>query len=244
MECIILAAGKNERLQGMVAPYHKPLIVVNGKPLIVQLIEDCIPRFSSIILVLAPQNAVAVCSILTATKLLDQVHVVIQPDARGPGEALARGLRLVKTLQVMILCGDNIVGADALDSVLDAAKSGASSIYFGARAVYDREKAKNFTRLTPVTYKFEEGSTISYGAGGNGRETHICWIGPLVINSLAGHEVFSGLSTKFVGLGEIKIGSHLNALHAQPVPVYVKCYDIGLPEAVAERSKFDDQNKA
>ena len=45
MDVVVLAAGKNERLEGVVAPYHKPLIVLNGRPLIKSLVIDAYTTF-------------------------------------------------------------------------------------------------------------------------------------------------------------------------------------------------------
>ena len=64
MDLIILAAGRNERLHGTVPAFMKPLLLVDGQPLIVRLVREALDagvletydEVGRVIVVAAPQN--------------------------------------------------------------------------------------------------------------------------------------------------------------------------------------------
>jgi GTP:adenosylcobinamide-phosphate guanylyltransferase len=66
VDTVILAAGRGARLNGIAAPFHKPLLIVNGMPLIVQLVRAAHATFrgsdetARVVVVVAPENAQAI----------------------------------------------------------------------------------------------------------------------------------------------------------------------------------------
>lgn len=115
---IVLAAGRGSRLEGIAAPFYKPLLVVNGQALLVSALTT--KEFTNSVVVLSPSNAAV--AIPLVTDAVDRpVNFVVQPTPTGPGDALLLGLQMLTGLgcdKFVAVMGDNTSSREALDSVL------------------------------------------------------------------------------------------------------------------------------
>src|SRR5689334_1907257 len=105
MDAVILAGGKGSRLDGVMPPYMKPFMPVNGVPLITRIVDQVHGYVARTFVVVAPENAMQMAHVLNGRK----VFMVVQQDATGPGDALMLGLALTKQDTVLLLMGDNLM---------------------------------------------------------------------------------------------------------------------------------------
>lgn len=234
MDVVVLAAGSNQRLRGIVAPYMKPLLVVNGKCLVVnavQLALEVVGEGDTVIVVAAPQNALPITEVLNDACPGGGWNVVIQPHAGGPGEGFLRAAGMVHSREVMILLGDNMLSAHDVLNV--AQHEDESPLRIGYRRVV--EGGELFTRIT------KEGDIIEGvpgGLWGDGR--YRIWVGPLVVPTLETIKLLIGKAAELkeaVGFGfsttktpELKIGKYLGELGLKPFLVPVSSEDVGTPD--------------
>lgn len=104
ISAIILAAGANTRLGGVVPPYMKPLILVNGKPLLHHAVDHAVKDWcvEQVIIVVSPDNAKAICSIEDPGR-----QYILQPQPIGVVDAIQRAIDIIKNEWTVILCADN-----------------------------------------------------------------------------------------------------------------------------------------
>ena len=108
MDCIILAAGKGTRLRPYTNDVPKPLLAVQGRP-ILDWIIGALPPIGRLVVVvnyLAEQ---------IEDYLVTQPHVknwatVRQKEPRGTGDALMACKGLISSDRVMVLNGDDLIG--------------------------------------------------------------------------------------------------------------------------------------
>ncbi len=108
MDCIILAAGKGTRLRPHTNDVPKPLLAVQGRP-ILDWIIGALPPIGRLVVVvnyLAEQ---------IEDYLVTQPHVknwatVRQKEPRGTGDALMACRGLISSDRVMVLNGDDLIG--------------------------------------------------------------------------------------------------------------------------------------
>ena len=217
MDTVILAAGKGERLDGISAPYHKPLIVVNGLPIIRHAVEHALLLGDDrIIVVVAPENATPIAHVL---KDIDNIDMIVQRTPRGPGDALYTGLKLVNTDRVLVLMGDNLSSQKDVRSVVQA----------GTPAVGTRElpahEAERFTFWDDHFKEWREKIPIL------GSDDYHCWVGPLYVET----EEMKIAIESWVGTehGEVPIGPLFNRFSDGFRMMPVSTIDIGIPEALA-----------
>lgn len=219
MHTIILAAGNGSRLEGIVPTGLKPLLVVNGEPLIKRLVDQ-VRRAkigNAITVVVSPTNAAPICELLG-----EEHRYVVQPSPRGPGDALLRGLRGWDDCRCMVLMGDNWFADEVIPAMVDID----ADFVIGGHEEVDRERAAQFTRVKADVepWLFNEG-TVPRGQG----PWHV-WCGPLIAPEDRLHQMLLAVGS---GAAELKIGPHLNALDVETRRfVYVDAKDIGTPEAV------------
>jgi molybdopterin-guanine dinucleotide biosynthesis protein A len=238
---VILAAGRNTRLRGIVPSYYKPLVIVNGVPLIVSLVRNLWGSVERIVIVVSPENAGPISEIVEANVLTaGRVSYVVQPTARGPGEGVYRGLQAANADRIVLVCGDN--------SIPDNEISGAVSNDFGCVRLLDRcdeegtitcatvitsnvEQASHFTRVPSTADHFIENAPG--GAWGDG--DYRCWIGPLIFNRRLAEKLFGDrvLSYK-IGDPEIKISPVFNDATVNIRPLIGHSVDIGTSDALLE----------
>lgn len=220
MDAVILAAGKSERLTGVVAPYMKPLLVINGKPLIVDIAEKASRQCARIVIVVAPENALQITQIVPDD--LD-AHYVVQPRPKGPGDALKRALWSVSDRDTLLLLADNIVP-----------ELSAFHVEYG-----DFHKDDTVISVQPMVAS--EATRYTYFDGDRWREkepyvvptaTVHAWCGPVRFRTKDMLRVLT--HSPVVQNGEELIGPQFNNfMQGQRRPV-VDSYDIGTPEMVME----------
>lgn len=230
METIVLAAGRGARLEGLAAPFWKPLMVVNGEPLVVTVVRQGVTiNLGRCVVVVSPENAQPICSVLEANRLTGGVDIVVQPTPGGPGEAfLCASPMLNDKHRAMILCADNVIPDDDIKEVASTGGAGCPSLVIGTRVIEDAKEAARFTLVSQAGSIWEGGEDRADLVWDDRRFR--AWVGPLVVNP-------AYLTAALIGQpknGELKIGAHLNEYcdltGEPPVLVPCDCYDVGVPE--------------
>ena len=216
MDCVILAAGKGSRLDGITVPFHKPLLVVNGKPLISHVVDQAMQAGGDIIVVTAPENTLHISQVLGNR----DVTIIVQRVPSGPGAALELGLKLVKSNEVLVLMADNVLGDGDVEAVIGArgnvvgtmnmpAYMAAALTWCGPNAWYEKKMPED------------------------DRTFIIAWLGPLKLIT----EEISGVLRRYekwhATSVETPIGPLFNDLPTLPVTVGVNTIEVGTPEALA-----------
>lgn len=213
MDAVILAGGKSERLGGIVPPYHKPFIVVNGKSLLVTAVDAALDTAARRIVVVATgENALPVWQLVGHRH---NVRVVLSD--RGVGDAVYRGLEVCTDERVLVLMSDNVHGENDVRAVV---RGGDYAI--GMRNM-PKAEAERFTRYDSLTQRWYEGPYAT---------THtpqtrdvITWCGPLVIDRWYGMAALQG---------QQRLGPFLDEICPKARLVPVSTRDVGVPAAVAE----------
>lgn len=240
VDTIVLAAGKNERLSGFVAPYMKPLLLVNGQPLIVDIVRR-LP--GTAVIVVAPENALQVTQVLLASKHVkaSSIRIVVQPEASGPVNAIWAGLPYTTTHCIGVVCADNVIPDADLEQVLNALHPGGICLDINDRAakdalrictsfVEDADAARRFTTVaaTQGVMFHREGDPHPFHLG---LSQCCCWLGPFaapraeLTEAVRRQRVFKNTSMNFV-LNDC--AAHVGRI----VLIEGACKDIGVPEAL------------
>lgn len=207
---LILAAGEGSRLASIAAPFHKPLMVVNGKSIVsAATLELHRIGVDDVTIVVAPQNASAICHVTDGR--VD--NYIIQPKAVGPVDAVARAMRLYAPQdEIILLMGDNIFGADDVRSVANAP----SDVAVGGR-VLPKPDAQRFTRQLP------SGEWIE-GEDDRGAQEMRVWLGPVKFTTEQWTQAWHP--------DAVSIGRMFNDM-TTPTFVPTTSSDLGLPEMYA-----------
>lgn len=223
MDAVILAAGRGSRLSGIAAPFHKPLLVVNGAPLIKTAV-DLSAQVSAerCVIVAAPDNASPINHVAPWW-----ARMVIQREPNGPGLALRLGLEACTSEEVLVLMGDNILTFADVKNVSDT---------FGnviGVSMLEAEEAERFTRARRggkhgELHWVEKVPVTKEDLWNCDRTT--CWVGPIKINRQEMLEAIAAWRRDHEG-GEVPIGPLFNML-TEVVSVNVTSVDIGTPEAL------------
>ena len=209
--CIILAAGANERLKGLVPSFMKPLILVNGRPLIIHAIDHAKNFWNvalrNITIVTAPQNVGGLVQIAG-----DIPNYVVQPQPTGVLDAVCRGLPFVDQEWTLILMADNtFAGGNAQFH---------TEQYDGAIGVRTDIQSMRFTRLK----KDNDGNWTVLPRSSHEPGGDAVWIGPLMLRT--------SLVKKSMGVCDTiedlitVVTSKGRTLHAIPM----QCSDLGVPQ--------------
>jgi choline kinase len=181
MGAVILAAGRGERLAGYAAPYMKPLLIVNGQPLIVQQMRNALEVTTEITLVLAPENARFMIDLIhgAMNPNWSTIDVVVQPfSGTSVTDALNRGLRFSDG-PVVVLMGDNVVPPLLVRDMWDSMSRFTGTDVLVATQVVPYNDAKQH-----FTYREGDGPWVEKQEAPYhivGAETE-AWIGPLIID--------------------------------------------------------------
>lgn len=220
MDAVILAAGRGSRLEGVAAPFWKPLTVVNGEPLILKIIRQVFnldDGAGTRVVVVSPENAQPITQLIVARGWDDFVNIVVQPTPSGPGDAYLRaGGFFAVGAPVMIVAADNVISDDDLQTVAGYADHG----YVIGTGIVDGSVAQNFT-LVDEKGTVKEGGNISTMLWKD--RTFRAWLGPLIVPNGAMRTALSGEVD-----GEVKIGANLQRMCRVPMLIPVTCYDIGV----------------
>lgn len=219
-DAIILAGGNGSRLEGVAATGMKPFLVVNGEALVSRLVRQARPHVRRVIVVTSPVNTQAMCSLLGAS-----VDYVVQPEPKGPGEALLRALVTTEATRVLVLMGDNHMDDGDISRCFETFPASA----IGVRQEVSPLIASRFTRV-----RVDDKRSLVYSEEGPEfleRGPWTCWCGPLLLNSESARLVlrrYRGEHPK----RELKIGPYLNQM-TYATPTYlvpVNSRDIGVVE--------------
>lgn len=233
MDAVILAAGRGERVRDVAPPFFKPLIEVDGVPLVRRHVQLAIDAGTTTpVVVVAAENAYAIDRALEGLP----ARLVIQREPLGPGHALLIGLCVEpdpfqSSDRVLVLLSDNVV------TETDVAKlTGLPYTGVGVREVACAE-AYRFTRLEGTRWVEREPLTDETP------DPVPCWVGPFV----GWRQAMMRTLRDVVGnVSEALIGPYLNELtgtyaRGRAVTVPVSSYDIGTPEAyratITERTR-------
>ena len=212
MDAVILAGGKSERLRGIVPPYHKPFIVVNGKSLLVTAVDSAVDAGAKRVVVVATgENALPVWQLIGHRS---EVRVVLS-DA-GVAQAVYTGLELCTAPRVLVLMSDNVHGEDDVKRVVNAEGYGIGVRYIPC------EDAYRFTRQYRGYWVEGPGQGMT-----EFNDSACVWCGPLMINR--------NLGVRQLSRAAGPIGPWLDELVPDAFThVTVSTQDIGVPDAVAE----------
>lgn len=234
---IILAAGANTRLGGIVAPFMKPFILVNGRPLIHHALTHSLTwNTQRDVIVCSPENARLLIDLVPETD--DEpfnLRWVLQPHPTGVANAVYLALPYVDTEWCLILCGDNTFSPLPLDTRALIGRLGA----FGARTI-DGQSALRFTRFVhrknDLDITAHDHGSDQFSASVNGGVEFInddhtfgdgCWIGPLLLKTDALRKIRDLRLPLFNVVNMIRQATD-DGRGIQPLPML--CEDLGVPE--------------
>lgn len=246
MDAVILAAGRNDRLAGLVAEGMKPLLLVNGRPIIVDLMKKLSVasehRRVPVTIVASPVNVQAIVSVLKAnTMLWRDVQIVIQPESTGPVDALRRGFRarLGRTEHdtTLVLCGDNVIPLETMTDFVQGGDQYDDSHpgWVAVKKMDDEAAAKRFTRVSEDCKRFEEGLN---DAGTRWRDgMYRAWLGPVLTYSDYLRSFFESPARSDSEVIHLSyVWTRLVQIHGTEQSKWrlidAKCEDIGIPEAL------------
>lgn len=112
MDAIILAAGKGTRLRPYTETVPKPLLPVQGRP-ILDWIIGALPPVDRLVVVVNYLGEQIEAYLATQTHVPEWV-TVRQTEPRGTGDALMACRGIIRSDRVMVLNGDDLMGRDDL----------------------------------------------------------------------------------------------------------------------------------
>lgn len=222
MDTVILAAGRSSRLAGVVPPYHKPLMVHEGKPLIVHATQAAADDRWRTIVVAAPENVRPIVEVLEHNPRVPNLYVIVQTNSGGPGAAFLLGTELVNTVHTLVLMSDNTgVTRDLVHEVRKGA-GGDPRLIVSTKKVPFKDRAR-YTRIKDG--KFIEDPDVEGG--------DVVWCGPLAVPTKQMRSVLLSVRDH-EALPELKLGRYLGYLD---LPVREvdgsNVEDIGTVEAIS-----------
>lgn len=227
MDCVILAAGENTRLRGLVAPYHKPLIAVGGETLIGRLVSQALTVCQRVSVVVSPKNVVPISDILDVLtgSTTSEVTLVVQPRPTSSLDALRLGIRPLSLgrANTLLLCADNYIPSVDWERFLTVARHNpATGVVCGFKTC-DEYEARRFARLDPLCMGRLVSGEITYNETWPDQQLH-CWCGPLTFNAQATLEKTDKcLASSLV----------INDKNVEPVFMGCGTVDVGIPEVLS-----------
>ena len=213
VSAVILAAGANTRLAGIVPSYMKPLILVNGRPLIQHAVEHAEQDWgvSQVIVVVSPVNAHMLTQILTPSRF----DWVLQPEPLGVVDAIARALTVVRWPRTLIMCADNTFDRNQPVAIGKALDRNTNVIVTRDMPI---EAARRFTRISE-----NSGRVLDACSSEDSRR---CWVGPLLLST-------PGLKRVLDDDLHITIASLITLASGEVYETLpMECADLGVPEAL------------
>lgn len=222
---VVLAAGAGTRLRGVMPPFFKPLMTVDGKSLIVSAVAASRDNGAArTFVVVAPGNADPICAVLDDAGLLNTHHVtfIVQPRPAGPADAVERVIRFVKSDYTLLLMADNVFSAGDIEHTLQHAPD-KDGVTIGTGLV-EREQAHSFTRVNEHGDCFEGPiKDVSRETAGGSWQV---WLGPVLADTNRLHDIL----TKKMGVtidGEAKLGPLFNDFRGGVKTVPCHTHDVG-----------------
>jgi bifunctional N-acetylglucosamine-1-phosphate-uridyltransferase/glucosamine-1-phosphate-acetyltransferase GlmU-like protein len=224
-------------MEGITKPFYKPMLEINGIPLLRYAVEYASSAgCEKAVVVVSPHNVDYVHS--TLEQYSRWVELATQDEPLGPGHAALIGMSRVESQKTMLLMSDNIMdGSIVADMATNAAITGVNAV--GVRRVPLSEAAR-FTRVrrgARSRYMYVEGVEVGdddlwpdYGMA-------TVWCGPLIYDTATAVRVLSRELSRSDGSSELKLGPYLTEILCGPtVLVDVHAMDVGIP-AVYEQAK-------
>jgi CTP:molybdopterin cytidylyltransferase MocA len=226
---VILAAGRGARVGELAPPFHKPLLPIDGVPLVCRSYD--LARSAGVtqpVVVVAPENAAAIDAALGPNR---NAMLVVQRQPYGPGYALLLGLqahpRIIMDDRVLVLLSDNV---STVDDVADVA---AHATAVGVKE-FNRDDALRFTWLVDDTWIEDKTRRPRLNRTA---ETVTCWVGPFIGWRPKMQSVLRNLLRDFdPNVEELLIGPYLDLfmVDEKNVTVPVSSYDVGTVDAYRE----------
>lgn len=224
MDAVILAGGRGERMTDITSLYRKPLLEVDGVPLVRRAVELAISvGVAEPVVVAAPPNALDICEALAGLP----VALIIQARPLGPADALRVGLKVhnvsLGSYRVMVLLADNVLRHEDLETI--SRHETAVGV-----AVKPRSEAGRFTWFDPDSDDWREKVEIPDG------EPVECWVGPFVgLRSKMDRVTREVCLAAREKCSEALIGPYLGRMtNEEHTPrIRVSSIDVGTPEAYA-----------
>jgi choline kinase len=230
MEAVVLAAGKGQRMEGFAKLFFKPLLEINGMPLIAYAVEYASAAGATKVTVVAAKSNIE--DIEQALKMYASwVTTIVQHEPTGPGDAALIGLENTVDKSVMLLMSDNIMNSNAVSMM--ATRAVIEDIDAVGVLHVPISKAGRFTRIrrgTNGALKYVESVEVSH-LDETGPGVATVWCGPLIfkrdtaINVLRREKINAVKDAK-----EFKIGPYLNEIMRKgALLVDVGAMDVGIP---------------
>lgn len=231
---VVLAAGKNTRLKGLVPSYYKPLVIAHGKPLIVGIVRNLLDHCNHVVVTVSPENCIPISEVLMDNDLYsNRITLLVQPTARGPGEALYRAMRCCHAERIILACGDNVIPKDDFTTTVGVDEKGDSDVTVSAIATTDYDEASRFTRVIKSDGGWEFVENREGGLHADG--LYYCWVGPIIFDRENMEHTLAQLVLSQGQDAEIKISPALNILKPEEVAlVRGRSVDIGTSEALVQ----------
>ena len=245
MEAVILAAGRGQRMEGLAEPFFKPLLELNGIPLLGYALKYAeVAQAEHVTVVVSPSNRLVIEHV--TDEYNDWVSLAVQEQPFGPGHAAMIGLEHVKTTKTMLLMSDNIMNVDTvIDMAATANERDCDAV--GIRLV-EPDHSSRFTRirLRPSgLYVYVEGTEVSDDDIWPLTKEVAVWCGPLIFDSEKAHSV---LSRAFLNANiasssaELKIGPYLDQIMNVETQLFnVEAFDVGIPSEYIERQNDESR---
>lgn len=223
MDAVILAAGRGERVRDLAPEFHKPLLPIDGTPLVCRAVDLALEAgVHTPVVVVAPSNAEAISGALEDRS----AQLIIQREPRGPGHALLVGLSVYPrgahraADRVLVLLSDNVVSRADVEAV------SACETAIGTKKI-ERREAHRFTRFE--NNEWVEKKSIGKLDG----SPFECWVGPLVVWRSNTVKALQLVCEEFDGSGEVLIGPYLRSFMTlgNHVLVPVSSFDVGTIES-------------
>lgn len=199
MDAIILAGGRGTRVAELAPEYHKPLLPVDGVPMVTLAVDLAVRAgVSCPVVVAAPANAEAICAALEGRP----AFVVVQRRPLGAGHALLLGLQasprpFVDCDRVLVLLSDNVSSDEDVRGVV------AHPTAVGIKYI-ERRHAFRFARLD------DDGRWVEKEPIHNLDGPPIaCWVGPFVGWRSNMTRVLAAAVEKRDPSAEVYVGPHL-----------------------------------
>jgi bifunctional N-acetylglucosamine-1-phosphate-uridyltransferase/glucosamine-1-phosphate-acetyltransferase GlmU-like protein len=229
MDAVILAAGRGTRLSGHATPFFKPMLQVNGKPLVLHAAEYAnVMGAEKIVVVVSPANREAMENIF---RNFSFVTLVDQDEPLGPGHALLIGLTKVTSGRAAVLMSDNIMLHESLELLAPLVRHDV----VGTMDV-EPELASRFTRVVQKKAgptEFREGTPVQPDEINSEGMVKV-WCGPLVFQTnLMRAALVKDLENATIE-HELKIGPYLGAAMNRPILFNIKSMDVGMPDSFME----------
>lgn len=213
MDAVVLAGGRGGRLNGVAATWLKPLLPIDGVPLITRAVDAALEYCSHVTVVVAPENVRPISDVLGSRN----VTLIVQREPRGPGDALLVGLQVARSERVLVLLADNVLGPRDVAQLVGEGGVGVRQLPV--------DQAERFTRYNHAHRRWQEKVPVTTDHIDSSKLV-TCWVGPLVVDAQKARGVLARYRSDE---GELLLGPYLSDICADR-RVLVEARDVGTVE--------------